>query len=154
MATDKVFSMLLNKDSLLPFLASWLRFKQQPMTIPPKYRRLLLIGLGILIVALGCVGIMAFKFYDEFSKAEGAEGHWVGIQDFVKANGRYPKDEAEIGAFFHETPEELKQEPVEYIAPHDFYGDEVILWFKKKTIFGVQIGVTQTGSIVKVRGGR
>lgn len=114
-----------------------------------KYRRLLLVGLGIMIVALGCYGIFAFKSIDEFSKAEGAKGHWVGIQQFVKVNGRYPKDEAEVGAFFHETPEELKQEPVEYVAPHDLNGDDVILWCRKKTIFGVRIGVTQSGSIVK-----
>jgi hypothetical protein len=114
-----------------------------------KYRRLLLIGLGILTVALGCYAVLAFKRIDEFSKAEGAKGHWVGIQDFVKANGRYPKDEAEIGAFFHETPEELKEEPVQYIAPHGSNGDDVILWCRKKTIFGVRIGVTQSGTIVK-----
>jgi hypothetical protein len=119
------------------------------MTVQSKYRRLILTGLAIVILALGSFAIIQYKQFDEFSKAEGAKGHWVGIQEFVKANGRYPKDEAEIGAFFHETPEELKQEPVEYIAPHDINGDDVILWCRKKTIFGVRIGVTQSGTIVK-----
>jgi hypothetical protein len=114
-----------------------------------KKRRIILIGLGILIVVLGCYGVLGFKSIDEFEKAEGAKGHWVGIQQFVKANGRYPTNEAEVGTFFHETPEELKQEPVEYVAPRDFNGDDVILWYRKKTIFGVRIGVTQTGSVVK-----
>lgn len=123
------------------------------MTVLTKYRRPLLVGLGILSVALGCYAVIVFKHLDEFSKAEGAKGHWVSIQDFVKANGRYPKDEAEIGAFFHETPEKMKQEPLEYVAPRDFNGDDVILWCRKKTIFGVRIGVTQSGSVVKVRGG-
>lgn len=119
------------------------------MTAPIKYRRLLLVGLGILIVALGCGGIALLKFLGESRDAEELQGHWASIQNFVKANGHYPKDEAEIGAFFHETPEELKQEPVEYIAPHSIDRDEVILWCKNKTIFGVRIGVTQSGTIVK-----
>lgn len=119
------------------------------MAISTKHRRLILTALAILIVALGSYGVLVFKGIDEFSKAEGAKGHWVGIQEFVKANGRYPKDEAEIGAFFHETPEEIKQEPVEYVAPHGSNDDEVILWCRNKTIFGVRIGVTQSGSVVK-----
>jgi len=114
-----------------------------------KKRRIILIGLGIMIIALGCFAIIFFKFLDEFNKSQEAQGHWAGIQQFVKANGRYPTNEVEVGAFFHESPEEVKQEPVEYVAPHDSNGDDVILWCRKKTIFGVRIGVTQTGSIVK-----
>jgi hypothetical protein len=114
-----------------------------------KNRHLLLTGLGILVVVLGCTGIIFLKFFSEFRAAEEAEGHWAGIQNFVKVNGRYPKDEAEIGVFFHETPEELKQEPVTYMVPHGMNDDEVILWCKNKTIFGVRIGVTESGTIVK-----
>jgi len=105
--------------------------------------------LAILIVALGCFAIIQFKQLTEFWNAEEAKGHWASIQNFVKVNGRYPKDEAEIGTFFHETPEELKQEPVEYIAPRDINGDQIILWCRNKTIFGVRIGVTESGTIVK-----
>ncbi len=101
------------------------------------------------MIVFCCFAIVLFKRLDEFRKVEEAEGHWASIQNFVKVNGRYPKDEAEIGAFFHETPEELKQEPVEYLAPHDTNGDDVILWCKSKTIFGVRIGVTQSGTVVK-----
>jgi hypothetical protein len=119
------------------------------MNLRAKYWRLLLTGLGILVVMLGCFGIILLKRLSEFRAAEEVEGHWASLQNFVKMNGRYPKDEEEIGAFFHEAPEELKQEPVKYIVPHGTNGDEVILWCKSKTIFGVRIGVTESGTIVK-----
>jgi hypothetical protein len=119
------------------------------MTVPIKYRRLVLMALGILLLIFGCFAIILLNGIAEFRDAEEAKGHWVSIQNFVKANGRYPKDEAEIGTFFHETPDELKEEPVEYIAPHDPNGDEVILWCKNKTIFGVRIGIKKSGTVVK-----
>jgi hypothetical protein len=114
-----------------------------------KNRRLLLAGLGILIVTLAWIGVILVERLGEFRDSEEAEGHWASLQNFVKANGRYPKDEEEIGTFFHETPEELKEEPVKYIVPQGTNGDEVILWCNSKTIFGVRVGVTESGTIVK-----
>ena len=121
------------------------------MKTPAKrsLRWLLSVGLGIVIVAMGGVVIAQLKHFNEFSQAEAVKGYWASLQDFEHKNGHYPKDDAEIGAFFHETQQEIKQAPVIYVAPHDTNVDEVIFWHRDKTIFGVRIGITESGSIVK-----
>jgi len=47
---------------------------------------------------------------------------------------------------FHAAP---GSEPVEYLPPQQSSGDEVILWWKWKTMLGVQVGITKAGTIVK-----
>jgi hypothetical protein len=116
------------------------------MKSPAKTRRLVLIGLSIGLLALGGMMVVPLKRISEFGRAESVKGYWASLQDFVKQNGRYPKGDAEIAAFFHTPPE---KEPVEYIAPHDDSADEVVLWWKQKTMFGVRIGITESGMIVK-----
>jgi hypothetical protein len=111
-----------------------------------RIRRLVLIGLGVVVLAIGGLMVVPLKRMGEFGCAESVKGYWASLQDFVKQNGRYPKDEAEIAAFFHTAPD---KEPVEYIAPHDDNTDEVVLWWKKNTIFGVKVGITESGMIVK-----
>jgi hypothetical protein len=116
------------------------------MKSPAKTRRLVLIGLIIGVIALGSIIVVPLKRIGEFGRAESVKGYWASLQEFVKQNGRYPKDDAEIGAFFHTAPE---QEPVEYLAPHDTNADEVVLWWKQRTMFGVRVGITESGAIVK-----
>jgi|SRR5688572_9146341 len=116
------------------------------MTPSAKALRFVLVGLGILVVVLVVVIVGPLKRLGEFGRAEGCKGYWASLQDFVKQNGRYPKDDAEIAAFFHTLP---GKESVEYVAPHDDSADEVVLWWKQKTMFGVRVGVTESGVIVK-----
>jgi hypothetical protein len=114
-----------------------------------KTRRFLLIGLVISVLAIGGLLVVDLERLGEFERAEGVKGYWASLQEFVKQNGHYPKDDKEFGAFFHMTPEELKQAPVEYVALHDNNADEVVLWCKPRTIFGVRIGITESGEVVK-----
>jgi|GEM_PF-2524310 len=114
-----------------------------------KNLRLMLIGLGITVLVIAAIGIVPLKRVTEFIYSEHVKGYWATLQEFVNKNGHYPKDDTEIGAFFHETPEQLKKEPVEYVAPHDTNTDEVVLWWKKKTVFGVRVGITESGNIVR-----
>jgi hypothetical protein len=112
-----------------------------------KTRRLFLLGLiGALALGSIVVIVVLLERIGEFGHAESVKGYWASLQDFVKQNGRYPKDDAEIASFFHISTE---KEPVEYLAPHDDRADEVVLWWKQKTIFGVEVGITESGMIVK-----
>jgi hypothetical protein len=111
-----------------------------------KSLRLALVGLIVLAVVLVAVIVGPIKRVGEFGRAESVKGYWASLQDFVKQNGHYPKGDAEIAAFFHTAPE---KEPVEYVAPHDDSADEVVLWWKQKTMFDVKVGVTESGMIVK-----
>jgi hypothetical protein len=108
-----------------------------------------LIGLAITVFVLGAISIIPLKQLNEFCYAENVKGCWASVQNFVNKNGRYPKDDAELGAFFHETPDQMRHERVEYIAPRDANADEVILWYKERTVFGVRVGITESGTIVK-----
>lgn len=114
----------------------------------PSYKapRLAAVGLGVLAVVLVAIIVGPLKRLGEFGCAESVKGYWGTLQDFVKQNGHYPKDEAEIGAFFHVTPD---KEPVQYVAPRYESADEVVLWWKQKTMFGVRVGITESGMIVK-----
>jgi hypothetical protein len=115
----------------------------------PKTLRLVLVGLIIGVIALVALIIAIngpLRRLEEFGCAESCKGYWATLQDFVKQKGRYPKDEVEIGAFFH-TPS--GSDPVEYVAPQDDKADEVVLWWKQRTKFGVRIGITESGVIVK-----
>ncbi|OHE80231.1 MAG: hypothetical protein A2107_15560 [Verrucomicrobia bacterium GWF2_62_7] len=117
------------------------------MKSPQNTRRLVLVGLSIGALVIGSITIVPpLKRISEFGRTESVKGYWLGLQDFVKQNGRYPKDNAEIAAFFSTAPE---KEPVVYMAPHDNSADEVVLWWKQKTMFGVTIGITESGVIVK-----
>ena len=111
-----------------------------------KTLRHVLVGLSVLLVVLVAIIVGPLKRLGEFGNAESVKGYWASLQDFVKQNGRYPKDDAEIGAFFHTAAD---KEPVEYVAPHDDSADEVVLWWKQKTMFGVRVGITESGTIVK-----
>jgi len=106
------------------------------------------IGLALAAVAIATLLIIIgpVRKIGEFGRAEAVKGYWASLQDFEKEKGRYPADDAEIAAFFHATP---GSEPVEYMPPRQSSGDEVILWWKEKTLFGVQVGITKSGTIVK-----
>ena len=119
------------------------------MKWPAKARRFLLIGLTICVLAIAGLLVVNLERFGEFDRAEGVKGYWASLQEFVKQNGHYPKGDAEIGAFFHMTPDELKHAPVEYVAPHGTNADEVVLWCRPRTIFGVRIGITESGKIVR-----
>ena len=119
------------------------------MKWPAKTRRFLLTGLVISVIAIGGLLVVNLERFGEFDRAEGVKGYWASLQEFMKQNGHYPKDDTEIGAFFHMTSEELKQAPVEYMAPHNTNADEVVLWCKPRTILGVRIGIAESGKIVK-----
>jgi hypothetical protein len=82
----------------------------------------------------------------EFGRAEAVKGYWASLEEFENQNGRYPTNNAEIGAFFHATP---GSEPVEYVPPQQGGRDDVVLWWKQKTLFGVQVGITRSGTVVK-----
>lgn len=108
-----------------------------------------LIGLGVTVLVFAAIIAAPLKRVTEFCYAKDVKGYWATLQGFVNKNGRYPNGDAEISVFFHETPEQLKQEPVEYVAPHDTNAEEAVLWWKKKTIFGVKVGITESGMIIK-----
>jgi hypothetical protein len=99
------------------------------------------IAIGALLFAIG-----PGRKLGEFSRAEAVKGYWASLQEFEKQKGRYPRDDAEIAAFFHTAP---GAEQVEYVPPQQSSGDEVILWWRQKTLFGVQVGITKAGTIVK-----
>lgn len=105
--------------------------------------------LGVALIVLCGLSIYPLKKVGEFAAAEEVKGYWATLQVFLNKNGRYPKDEEEIGSFFHVSPNQLRLEPVEYLAPRGTNADEVILWRKKKTMFGVRVGVTESGAIVE-----
>ena len=107
-----------------------------------------IIWLAIAAVAIATVliAIGPVRKIGEFGRAEAVKGYWASLQDFEKQKGRYPRDDAEIAAFFHTAP---GSEPVEYVPPQPSSGDEVILWWRQKTLFGVQVGITKSGTIVK-----
>ena len=107
---------------------------------------LITLGLAAIIIAGIGVALGPVRKVGEFGRAESVKGYWASLQEFEKRKGRYPKDSAEIAAFFHTT---AGSEPVEYVSPRDGSGDEVILWWKDKTIFGVRVGITKSGVIVK-----
>ncbi len=106
----------------------------------------MVLGLVLFAAVLIPFVVGLVSFVEEFGRAESVKGYWASLQEFVKQQGRYPKDEAEIGAFFQTVP---GKDPVEYVAPHDASSDEVVLWWKQRTLFGVQVGVTESGRIVK-----
>ncbi|SRR5260221_232735 len=114
-----------------------------------KTLRLVLIGLGVTVLVIGGISIVPLKRVTEFVYSEDVKGYWASLQDFVNKNERYPTNGAEIGIFFKMSPKELQQAPVEYLAPHDTNADEVVLWWKQKTIFGVKVGITESGMVVK-----
>lgn len=105
-----------------------------------------IIGLALAAVTALLIALGPVRKLGEFGRAEGVKGYWANLQDFEKQNGRYPRDDAEIAASFHITP---GLEPVEYVPPSQSSGDAVILWWKEKTLFGVQVGITKSGTIVK-----
>ena len=109
----------------------------------------ILLGFVLGIVTTILSGMLIFgpvRQFDEFAMAENVKGYWASLQDFERKNGRYPKDAAEINAFFHTSTE---TEPVDYVPPQGTNDEEVILWWKKKTIFGSTVGITKGGMIVK-----
>lgn len=116
------------------------------MKLPAKTLRLLGMGLVSLLVMLAIITVGPLRKLGEFGRAESCKGYWASLQDFVKQKGHYPKDDAEIASFFQTAPE---KEPVEYVAPRDGSTDEVVLWWKRKTMFGVRVGITESGTIVK-----
>src|SRR5436190_19560429 len=99
------------------------------------------IGVGAALIAGGPV-----RKIGEFGRAEAVKGYWASLQDFEKQNGRYPTNNVEIAEFFHTEP---GSEPVEYVPPQTGSDDEVVLWWKQKTVFGVRVGITKSGAIVK-----
>ena len=120
------------------------------MKLSPKILQQVLVGLIIigiaLVVLIKALNAGPVRELEEFGCAGGCKGYWATLQNFVKQKGRYPKDKAEIGAFFHTVP---GSDPVEYVAPEDEKTDEVVLWWKQKTKFGIRIGITESGVIVK-----
>jgi hypothetical protein len=111
-----------------------------------RIRTLIALGLAAVVIAAIGVALGPVRKVGEFVRAESVKGYWASMQEFEKQKGRYPKDNAEIAAFFHTT---AGSEPVEYVPPRDGNGDEVVLWWKDKTVFGVKVGITKSGVIVK-----
>jgi hypothetical protein len=109
---------------------------------------LTVVALGVAAVIIAAVGVAIgpLRKLGEFGRAESVKGYWASLQEFEKQNGRYPKDTAEIAAFFHTA---TGSERVEYVPPGDNSADEAILWWKGKTMFGVKVGITKSGAIVK-----
>jgi hypothetical protein len=105
---------------------------------------LLAITVSAVVAVLIFVGPV--RKISEFNRAERVKGYWASLQDFERKHGRYPKDNAEIAAFFHI---DAGSEPVVYVPPDEHSEDQVVLWWKQKTVFGVQVGITRSGTIVK-----
>ena len=106
---------------------------------------LIWLGVAEVVIAAFLLAIGPVRKIGELGRAEAVKGYWASLQEFEKQNGRYPKDNAEIAAFFHTTP---SSEPVEYVQPQEGK-DDVVLWWKKKTLFGVRVGITRSGTVVK-----
>lgn len=106
-----------------------------------------LVSVGVLAGATGLI-LGPYKRFIEFGMAETVKGYWASLHDFEKRNGRYPKDNAEINAFFHD---DTARTPVEYVPPSTTNAYEVILWHKGTTLLGAHIGITRSGEIVKHR---
>jgi len=104
-----------------------------------------LIAAGVLLTASGLI-LWPYKRFSEFGMAETVKGYWASLNDFEKKNGRYPKDNAEINAFFND---DTAKAPVEYVPPSTTNANEVILWYKGTTLLGAHIGITKSGDIVK-----
>ena len=80
--------------------------------------------LGVALIVIAAMSVRPLERFGEFDRAESVKGYWASLQHFVEENGRYPKDDKEISAFFHTTSE---KEPVNYIPPQDTNADEVVL---------------------------
>jgi hypothetical protein len=111
-----------------------------------RFHKLIWLAVAAVIIAAFLIAIGPVRKIGEFGIAEAVKGYWASLQDFEKQNGRYPTNNAEIGAFFHTTP---GSEPVEYVPPQQGGSDDVVLWWKQKTLFGVQVGITRSGTVVK-----
>jgi hypothetical protein len=116
------------------------------MKLSAKTLRFVAVGLVIFLAVLVVIIVGPLRKLGEFGRAESCKGYWATLQDFVKQKGHYPKDDSEIAPFIQTAPE---KEPVEYVAPRDDAIDEVVLWWKQKTMFGVRVGITESGTIVK-----
>ena len=112
-------------------------------------RRGILIGLIIGLVVIVVSGLDFLKCFGEFSDAESVKGYWASLREFEMKNGRFPTNDLEIADYFHDTLEQIRQEPVEYLAPQGTNEAQVVLWWKKKTLFGVRVGITKSGEIIK-----
>jgi hypothetical protein len=98
------------------------------MKWPAKTRQFLLIGLVTSVLAIGGLLVVNLERFGEFDRAEGVKGYWASLQEFVKQNGHYPKDDKEIGAFFHMTPEELRHAPGFRLAPSLWSQPILLFW--------------------------
>lgn len=102
--------------------------------------------LALMAIVVVFVAIPQLRQLEEFGTAESVKGYWAGLQNFQKEHGRYPRDEAEMAAYFQVT---AGTAPVRYVPPHDDNADEPVLWWKEKTRSGVMVGITESGEIVK-----
>ena len=113
-------------------------------------RRRIVIAIALVLALMSIVAVFVaisqIRQFEEFGTAESVKGHWASLQDFRKEHGRYPRDEAEIAAYFQIA---AGTAPVRYVPPHDENADEPILWWKEKTRSGVIVGITESGEIVK-----
>jgi hypothetical protein len=111
-----------------------------------KITKLVTMGCALLAVAGIALGLMILRQFEEFGRVEAVKGYWASLVTFRNQFGRYPKGSAEISEFF-KTDADIA--PVEYVEPSDDDADETILWWKDRTRFGVMVGITESGDIVK-----
>lgn len=104
-----------------------------------------LVAAGVLLAASGLI-LGPYQRFIEFGMAETVKGYWASLNDFEKKNGRYPKDNAEINAFFRD---DTAKAPVEYVPPSTTNANEVVLWYKGTTLLGARMGITRSGDMVK-----
>lgn len=111
-----------------------------------KTSKIVTIGCSFVAVAGIALGLKILLQFEEFGRTEAVKGYWASLATFHNQFGRYPKDTAEISEFFKNDADFA---PVEYVKPLDDNADETILWWKDRTRFGVMIGITESGDIVK-----
>lgn len=130
-----------------------LRIKADVLQIMNKKTKTIILD----VLSIFCILVLALfsivRFYiapgiQELCITEGIKGDWIGVQDYVKAKGRYPNDEKELYDYYKLTP--TGEEPI-YIKPQDDNEDEVILWSREKTLSGKRIGIRECG-LVKIEG--
>ena len=111
-----------------------------------RFHNSIWLAIAVAVIAAVLIATGPVRKIGEFGRAEAVKGYWASLEEFEKQNGRYPTNNAEIATYFRTTP---GTEPVEYVPPQHNGNDEVVLWWKQKTLFGVQVGITRSGTVVK-----
>ena len=107
--------------------------------------------LSVVIIALAAVSLFMVYMYENYQESlffESLKPDWHTLIQYKGNAGRFPKDLQEY-ADYYKNGDNAGTLPVIYIRPQDEEKDEVMLWWKKRTLKGTRIGITESGKPIK-----